>query len=195
MDWRLYKAIYDLSLHHHWLGSLFHAIEQASIPFMIVITLGLWLAARPGTSPKWKLASTGALLASGLALAVNRIIAAIWFRRRPFIAHHIAHPWINSHDASFPSDHSSASFAIAFAVVMVDPLVGAVFLFFALVIAVGRLLIGAHYPGDVAAGFLIGALSATVVVRLAQPLVRFIVEHVEKVTDPILRPLWRSRRA
>ena len=195
MDWRLYKAIYGLSLHHHWLGSLFHAIEQASIPFMIVITLGLWLAAKPGTSRKWKLASTGALLASGLALATNRIIAAIWFRRRPFIAHHIAHPWINSHDASFPSDHASASFAIAFAVVMVDPLVGAVFLLLALVIAVGRLLIGAHYPGDVAAGFLIGALSATVVMRLAQPLVRFIVEHVEKITDPILRPLWRSRRA
>lgn len=195
MDWRLYKAIYDLSLHHHWLGSLFHAIEQASIPFMIAITLGLWLVARPGSSRKWKLASTGALLASGLALATNRIIAAIWFRRRPFIAHHIAHPWINSHDASFPSDHSSASFAIAFAVVMVDPLVGALFLFFAVVIAVGRLLIGAHYPGDVAAGFFIGALSATVVMRLAQPLVRFIVEHVEKVTDPILRPLWRGRRA
>ncbi|MDE3024386.1 MAG: phosphatase PAP2 family protein [Acidobacteriota bacterium] len=195
MDWRLYKAIYGLSLHHHWLGSLFHAIEQASIPFMIVITLGLWLAAKPGTSRKWKLASTGALLASGLALATNRIIAAIWFRRRPFIAHHIAHPWINSHDASFPSDHASASFAIAFAVVMVDPLVGAVFLLLALVIAVGRLLIGAHYPGDVAAGFLIGAASATVVMRLAQPLVRFIVEHVEKVTDPLLRPFWRSRRA
>ena len=93
MDWRLYRAIYDLSLDHHWLGSLFHGIEQASIPFLVAATLALWLFARPGASGKWKLASAGALLSSGLALALNRLIAAVWFRQRPFLAHRIAHPW------------------------------------------------------------------------------------------------------
>ena len=195
MDWRLYRAIYDLSLDHHWLGSLFHGLEQASIPFMVVVTIGLWLFARPGASRKWKLAAAGGLLASGVALAINRIIASLWFRERPFLAHRIAHPWINSHDASFPSDHASASFAIAFAVLFLDPVVGALFLFFALVIAVGRLLIGAHYPGDVAAGLLVGAFSAAVVMRLARPIVRFAVARVERITDPLLRPLWRSQGA
>jgi hypothetical protein len=52
VDWRIYKAIYDVSLHHHWVGSLFHGIEQASIPFMVVVTMGLWLFARPGASSK-----------------------------------------------------------------------------------------------------------------------------------------------
>lgn len=195
MDWRLYRAVYDLSLDHHWLGSLFHGIEQASIPFMIVATVGLWLLARPGASRKWKLAAAGGLLAAGVALAINRLIAALWFRERPFLAHRIAHPWINSHDASFPSDHASASFAIAFAVLFLDPLAGALFLFFALVIAVGRLLIGAHYPGDVAAGLLVGAFSAVVVTRLARPVVRVLVAAVERVTDPLLRPFWRSSAA
>jgi hypothetical protein len=50
--WRLHRAIYDLSLDHHWLGSLFHRLEQASIPFMVVVTMGLWLFARPGASSK-----------------------------------------------------------------------------------------------------------------------------------------------
>jgi len=195
VDWRLYRAIYDLSLDHHWLGSFFHGIEQASIPFMVVVTMGLWLFARPGASRKWKLAAAGGLLASGVALAINRIIASLWFRERPFLAHRIAHPWINSHDASFPSDHASASFAIAFAVLFIDPVVSALFLFFALVIAVGRLLIGAHYPGDVGAGLLVGALSAAVVMRLARPIVRFVVARVERITDPLLRPLWRSQGA
>lgn len=195
MDWRLYHAIYGVSLRHHWLGSLFHGLEQASIPFMVVVTMSLWLFARPGASRKWKLAAAGGLLASGVALAINRIIASLWFRERPFLAHRIAHPWINSHDASFPSDHASASFAIAFAILLLDPVVGALFLFFALVIAVGRLLIGAHYPGDVAAGLLVGAFSAAVVMRLARPLVPFVVARVERVTDPVLRPLWRSRGA
>ena len=192
MDWRAYHAIYELSLHHRWLGSLFHGIEQASIPFMIVVTTGLWLFARPGGGRKWKLAAAGALLSAGLALAVNKIIAAIWFRERPFLAHPIAHPWINSHDASFPSDHSSASFAIAFAVLMIDPLVGALYLLFALVIGAGRLFIGAHYPGDVLAGVAVGLVAALVVVRLAGPLLARVVGVVERATDPILRPIWRS---
>lgn len=191
MDWRLYKAVYDVSLHHHWVGSLFHGIEAVSIPFMVVVTCALWLFARPGGSRKWKLAAGSALVSAGVALAINRFIAAVWLRQRPYITHHIAHPWINSTDASFPSDHSSASFAIAFAVLMLDPVAGAVFLVFAVVIAVGRLFIGAHYPSDVAAGLLIGAVAAVVVVRLGRPLIAFAVRMVERVTDPLLRPLWR----
>lgn len=191
MDWRLYKAVYDVSLHHHWVGSLFHGIEAASIPFMIVVTCALWLLARPGGSRKWKIAAGSALVSAGVALAVNRIISAAWFRQRPFVSHHIAHPWIGSTDASFPSDHSSASFAIAFAVLMFDPIAGAIFLVFAVIIGVGRLFIGAHYPSDVAAGVVIGALSAALVVRLGRPLVAWAVKLVERVTDPLLRPLWR----
>ena len=191
MDWRLYKAIYDVSLHHHWVGSLFHGIEAASIPFMVVVTCALWLFAPPGGSRKWKLAAGSALISAGVALAVNRILAAIWFRQRPFLAHHIAHPWISSRDASFPSDHASASFAIAFAVLAFQPVAGGVFIVFALVIAVGRLFIGAHYPGDVAAGFLVGAASAILVVRAGRPVVGLAVRLVERVTDPLLRPIWR----
>lgn len=192
MDWRIYRAIYGVSLHHHWLGSLFHGIERASIPFMVVATVALWLFARPGASRKWKLAAAGGLFTSGVALAINRVIAALWFRERPFLAHPIAHPWINSHDASFPSDHASASFAIAFAVLFVDPLVGALFLVVALIVALGRLFIGAHYPGDVGAGLLVGAFSAVLVMRFARPVVGYAVGLVERLTDPVLRPLWRG---
>jgi len=125
-------------------------------------------------------------------LAINRVIAALWFRERPFLAHPIAHPWINSHDASFPSDHASASFAIAFAILFVDPLVGALFLVVALIVALGRLFIGAHYPGDVGAGLLVGAFSAVLVMRFARPVVGYAVGLVERLTDPVLRPLWRG---
>jgi len=57
MDWRLYRAVYEVSLRHHWVGSLFHGIEQASIPLMVVVTAGLWVFARPGGSRKWKRAA------------------------------------------------------------------------------------------------------------------------------------------
>ena len=192
MDWRLYRAIYDVSLHHHWLGSLFSDVESASIPFMVVVTVGLWLLARPGANPKWKLATVSALGSAALALAVNRFIAdLIWHRDRPYQTHAIAHPWTSSTDASFPSDHASASFAIAFAVLLFDPLAGALFLVAAVVIAVGRLFIGAHYPGDVGAGLLVGLVSALVVSKLLRPVVRVLADRVGRLTDPLLAPLWR----
>ncbi|HEY1564372.1 MAG TPA: phosphatase PAP2 family protein [Gaiellaceae bacterium] len=194
MDWRLYKAIYEVSLHHHAIGTTFSDIEKVSIPFMVVVTVGLWLLARPGGSPKWKLAAVSGLGSAALALGVNRLISSeIWDRQRPYLTHHIAHPWIGSHDASFPSDHASATFAIAFAVLAFDAVAGGIFLFLALVISVGRLFIGAHYPGDVGAGFLVGLGAALVVAWLARPAVALLVRHVQRLTDPVLAPIWRLR--
>src|SRR5437764_4494216 len=194
VDWRVYKAIYDVSLHHHAIGTVFSDIEKASIPFMVVVTVGLWLLARPGGSTRWKLAATAGLGSAALALAVNKLISGeIWHRDRPYQAHHIAHPWSNSTDASFPSDHASATFAIAFAVLAFDTVAGGIFLFFALVISVGRLFIGAHYPGDIGASVLVGLASALVIAWLARPAVAVVVRYVQRLTDPVLAPIWHLR--
>ena len=192
MDWRIFHAIYSLSLHHHWLGSAFHAIEQASLPFVAVATVGLWLLARPGGDRKWKLAAANGLAAAAVAVVVNLVIHSIWDRPRPYESHTISHPWSSSTDASFPSDHASASLAIAFAVLAFDAVAGALFLAAALLIAVGRLLVGAHYPGDIAASVLVAAGAAALVVKLGRPVVTSIVRLVERVTDPVLRRLGRS---
>jgi undecaprenyl-diphosphatase len=194
LDWRLYKAIYDVSLHNHAVGTTFSDIEKVSIPLMVVITVGLWLLARPGGSEKWKLAAVSGLGSAALALGINRVISsAIWDRQRPYLTHHIAHPWISSHDPSFPSDHASATFAIAFAVLAFDAVGGAIFLCLAIVISVGRLFIGAHYPGDIGGGLLVGLAAALVIARLAGPAVAFLVRHVQRLTDPVLAPIWRLR--
>jgi membrane-associated phospholipid phosphatase len=193
VDWRLYKAIYDISLDHHWIGDVFNVIEKASIPAMVVGTIALWFFARPGGDRKWKLAAGSGLAAAAIAIAIDQIIYAIHDRARPYEAHQISHPWTSKTDPSFPSDHASASLAIAIAVLMFDPIAGAVFLVAAVLIAVGRILMGAHYPGDVLASLVVAAVSAIVVVRLGRPVVAWCVRLVERATDPLLRPLWRSR--
>src|SRR5207248_1213468 len=93
MDWRLYHAIYGVSLHHHWLGTFFDDVERASIPFMLVATVALWLIARPGGGRKWKLAAGSGLAAAALALLVNVVLHTIWDRPRPYETHVIRHPW------------------------------------------------------------------------------------------------------
>lgn len=192
MDWRLYKAVYDVSLHHHWVGSLFSDIEKASIPVMVVITAGLWFLSRPGGNPKWKLACGSGFASAALSFAIAFVIHHVWDRPRPYESHHISHPWSNSTDATFPSDHTTVSFAIAFAVLSFDAVAGGVFLVVAAIIGIGRLFIGAHYPSDVAVGVVVGLIAAGVVVRLLPRFVSWVVSRVERLTDPLLRSFGRG---
>jgi undecaprenyl-diphosphatase len=191
MDWRLEHAIYNVSLHHHWLGSLFHGIEQASIPVMVVMTAILWFFSRPGADRKWKLASACGFLSAAIAYVFAFVIHHIYDRPRPYESHTIAHPWSSSTDASFPSDHTTVSFAIAFTVLAFDTLAGVVFIVVAAIIGIGRLFIGAHYPGDVLAGVVVGAVAAVVVVKWLRPLAAWVARYVERATDPLVSRIVR----
>ena len=194
MDWRVYHAVNRFVVHHSWLGRLFHGIESYGTILIAVAAFCLWLLARPGGDRKWKLATASALGSVALALLVNKLISSSWHRDRPFISHHVAHLWgPRKSDAAFPSDHASAAFGIAIAVLLLDPPVGAVFCVLAVLIAAGRVVIGEHYPGDVLMGAAVGTISAIVVVRLARPLVLVVVRLVERVTDPVLDLAWRRR--
>src|SRR5438093_2045089 len=142
---------------------------------MVVATVALWFLARPGGDRKWKLAAGSGLGAAAVAVVCNQVIHAIWDRPRPYEMHLISHPWSSATDASFPSDHASASLAIAFAVLAFDLPVGIAFLAAAVLIAVGRVFIGAHYPGDIGVSLVVAGVAAFVVVRFGRAFVRVLV--------------------
>src|SRR6266487_2699020 len=180
MDYRIYHAINQFVYHHAWLGRGLSVLENWAVPAIAIATFALWLLARPGGSRKWKLASGCALGSAALALLLNQVIGKIWHRQRPFASHPSAHVWgSRSHDPSFPSDHASAAFGIAFAIFLFDRLAGSIFLAAAVAIAAGRVLVGVHYPADVVAGCLVGLAAALVVVRLARPLLARSVKVAE----------------
>jgi undecaprenyl-diphosphatase len=192
IDFRVYHHLNLFVLRHEWLADFFGWIEAAAPIVLASATVLLWLLARPGSDRKWKLASTAALASAGLALLVNQAIADMWDRARPFQDHAGVHTWVaRSHDPSFPSDHASAAFAIAFAVLFFDGLAGILFVAAAALIAVGRVVVGVHYPGDVIAGAAVGLACAVLVCKLALPLLRSLVRLVERVTDPLVAPVWR----
>jgi undecaprenyl-diphosphatase len=192
MDYRVYHAVNLFVLHHPWLGRTFSDVETITPAVIGVAAFGLWLLARPGAGKRWKLASASALASAALALLVNRVVAAFWNRPRPYESHHAAHVWVaRSHDPSFPSDHASAAFGIAFAVFYFDRIVGTLFVVAAVLVAAGRVFVGAHYPADVLAGCVVGLACAVVVVRLGRPLLALCVRLAERVTDPIVAPAWR----
>ena len=113
-------------------------------------------------------------LAALLSLAVNFLIANLILkplvaRIRPYEAIEglkilIAAP----HDYSFPSGHTSASFAAALVYLRKMPKpYGVCFVVLAALIAISRLYVGVHYPTDVLGGFLIGMISSWAVCRLS----------------------------
>lgn len=187
MDYRLYHAVNVFVAGHAWLGREALELETWSVPLFAAFTIGLWLLSRPGGDRKWKLASASALGSAALALGVNQVLGRLWSRARPYAAHPSAHVWgARSQDPSFPSDHASAAFAIAWSVLLYDRLAGAIFLAAAAAIGIGRVVIGVHYPSDVLAGALIG-LGCALLVSRASGLLSRLVAVVERATDPILR--------
>ncbi|CCE97958.1 putative phosphatidic acid phosphatase type 2 [Sinorhizobium fredii HH103] len=67
---------------------------------------------------------------------------------------------------SFPSGHSTAAGAFFGAFAMLKPELRPLFLILALLIGVSRVIVGAHYPSDVAAGLLLGLWVAMMVAFL-----------------------------
>jgi undecaprenyl-diphosphatase len=191
VDYRLYHAINVFVADHAWFGRAGSFFEKWAVPLYALAAAGLWLLARPGGSSKWKLASASALTSAALALLVNQLVAKLWHRARPFETHPSVHVWGGrSHDPSFPSDHSSAAFAIAFAILLFDRVAGLLFLAAAVLIGGGRVVVGAHYPGDVAAGVLVGLACALIVVKLARPVLAMLVRLASRLIDPIVAPFW-----
>ena len=187
----------DWSLFHLMNGSLRgndpvqDSVEQfgsLSVPLFALAVCALWFFARPGGSARLKNAAASALLAAGLGMLINQAIGQLWFRERPFAAH--PHDTLllthRSADPSFPSDHATAAFAIAFAVFFFSRRLGSVFLAAATAIGVSRVLLGLHYPGDIAAGALIGLVSALLVTTLGRPYVETGVRWLSRLSDPVV---------
>lgn len=168
------------------------AFAAVAVPLYAIAAVALWFFARPYGNPKWKLASTSALVAAALAMVANQVISHIWDRPRPFAAHAasthlLAAP---SPDPSFPSDHAAAAFAIAFAVFAFSRWAGAGFLVAATMIGLSRIALGEHYPSDVLAGMVVGWAAAMFVAELGRPWITRLVSLVSRVSDPLVAPLW-----
>jgi undecaprenyl-diphosphatase len=180
-----------------WLEDPVSVLADLVVPVYALATIALWLLARPYGNPRWKLACSSALIASGVALATNQVISHIWVRPRPFTDHPALTHVLSARtaDPSFPSDHASAAFAIAFAVLAFSRRAGVLFLAVATLIGLSRIALGMHYPSDVLAGALVGFGAAVLVTTLGRPWVDRLVVLVSRVTDPLLRPVWaRCRR-
>ncbi|HEV7769384.1 MAG TPA: phosphatase PAP2 family protein [Solirubrobacterales bacterium] len=162
MDWSLLHALNDFLARHDAVEDplLFYvSISEA----LFVATLAIvFLAARGAAHAAWRRASVAAVLSAGLALAVGKVVSELVDRARPFVADPGGVHLFSGHaaDPGFPSDHATAAFAIAMAILLRKRGWGYVALVAAAVLSVGRVALGVHYPSDVLAGAALGSAAA-----------------------------------
>lgn len=137
-------------------------ISALGIPVLVLVVAVQWWLPRPDRSKRHILVAAG--LSFLLGLGINQVVLLFVQRLRPYDVG-VSHLLIErSADFSFPSDHATASVAIAVAFLLHGlKRQGLAFLAAAVLLAVSRVYIGTHFLGDVLGGAITGAAAAAAV--------------------------------
>ncbi len=197
MDWTLFHALNDTLRGRDPAEDAAEIFNAWAIVVLVAAAAAIWFFARPGGSSRLKMATAAAGVSAVLALGFNAALGQLWFHDRPFVDHPGETVQLVRHaaDNSFPSDHASVSFAVAFAVLFFSRRLGALFLAGALAIGLDRILVGVHYPLDVAASALVGLGSTLLVATLGRPTLEWAVRQVSRLTDPLVAAATRRLAA
>ncbi|MEU5635482.1 phosphatase PAP2 family protein [Streptomyces rishiriensis] len=162
VDGEAYTDVVNLARHAPgWLDGAVSAWSTYGLAlFAALMAYGWWRARRAGAA-----ASVTALAVPFVVVAAFGVDAALKLlvrEDRPCRSLRVAtlEACPAPGDWSFPSNHAAVAAAAAVALIFVSRRLGAVAAVAACAMAASRLWVGAHYPHDVVAGVLVGALVA-----------------------------------
>src|SRR3954452_15416797 len=155
-DWFL--QLNELARHTPGLHEPFRLYAQYGVLLFAGALFAGWWMARANPSPRAMAAALWAPVGALLALGLNQPLGRLVHESRPYaVFPHALVLVARSHDYSFPSDHSVMAGAVAAGACLVSPRLGAIAVLAALLMAVARVYVGAHFPLDVAAGLVFGS--------------------------------------
>ena len=180
MDYYLFHLVNQFAGQSGILDAIMTALAKYGVVMLALPLLYMWFRGGPDA----KKAALLSLLSMALALIVNQIIGHIYFRPRPFAAHEVNLLVEKSTDPSFPSDHAAFVFGIAWVIWLQNRRIGYVALAMGAAVAISRVFIGTHYPGDVISGAIIGLGTSLLVWNLRtalDPITSFLVSIARKL--------------
>jgi undecaprenyl-diphosphatase len=135
------------------------------VPLLVLLVVVQWWSRQDRLRLRHTCIAAGLSFLAGLGL--NQIILLFVHRVRPYDAG-VSHLIIeHSADWSFPSDHATASFAIAAAFLLHGfKGRGGAFLVAALAVCLSRVYVGTHYATDILGGAATGIFAAILVRQL-----------------------------
>ncbi|GAA3792351.1 phosphatase PAP2 family protein [Amycolatopsis tucumanensis] len=159
MNTQLFLWVNDFARGTPWL----HAVVVGYAAYGLVVFAALmvagWWSARGQAAVPTMAAAIWTPLGMLAALGVNQPVADLVGEARPYAAMPgvlvLAH---RSTDPSFPSDHAVMAGAVTAGLFLVRRSLGVIAAVAAVVMAFSRVYIAAHYPGDVLAGLVLGAV-------------------------------------
>ncbi|MFK0264486.1 phosphatase PAP2 family protein [Streptomyces angustmyceticus] len=174
----------------HGLNTLVSCWTDYGLALFAVLMLIGWWRARNGPS-RAMASALAAPVVVVTAFLVDDLVKTFFDERRPCRTLHTAtvEACPGSGDWSFPSNHAAIAAAAAVALLLCDRQLGRIAVPAALLMAASRVWVGAHYPHDVAAGLVTGALVA----RVLTPLARRAAPVVDRIRATRLRPLVAAR--
>lgn len=157
MDQQIFSWLYNLANKNQLLDWLF--IFLADYLFYILIAIFLWLILK---EKDWRRRFYfGALTIISITLSrgiITPIIRFFYDRPRPFVADNIE-PLINHITThSFPSGHLAIFTPIFLILFLINRRLGFWFFVGAILIGIGRVATGVHWPSDIIGGIVVGAL-------------------------------------
>ncbi|MEK7128261.1 MAG: phosphatase PAP2 family protein [Patescibacteria group bacterium] len=99
----------------------------------------------------------------GLAWVFAKILKILFHTQRPFEMFSQVQSLFSETGYAFPSGHTMVASAIAFSIFFTHKKVGYIFIFFALLIGLARIIAGVHFPIDILGGFVLGLAAGALV--------------------------------
>ncbi|MCX6755187.1 MAG: phosphatase PAP2 family protein [Candidatus Nomurabacteria bacterium] len=149
-----------------------------TLPYIIILLAGLFLIFHHDAWPKkdifgelksylrkWK--EIGLVFFSGiLAWCLASLLKILFHTPRPFDAFTNVHSLISESGFAFPSGHATFYSALAVSLFFCHKKVGYVFMFFAFIIGITRIMAGVHFPVDILGGFVLGSIIAVLMNKI-----------------------------
>ncbi|MBI1843220.1 MAG: phosphatase PAP2 family protein [Actinobacteria bacterium] len=170
MDSSIYRSVNHLSRRTPWLHPAAVCFAKYGIGLFALALLVAWWQGRRESDPAIVARAVSTGLAVFAALGATQLLGHVVERARPYDMMPSAQVLISrTTDFSFPSDHATAAGAVAMGLWFVGRRLGLIAVALAVLMALARVYVGAHYPSDVVAGLLVGAGTVIGVNRLLNP--------------------------
>jgi len=157
----LFSVINQFAGQNQFFDYIFMFFAEAMPYVFIVLVITAWFRSKE----KVKRYLIGATLTSVAGIAINHVIAQIYFHPRPFMNDLGTTLVAHAPNSSFPSDHTTFMFCIAFSLLFHQATrklaLGLTVL--AVIGGLSRVYIGVHFPFDIAAASVVSGFAAMVV--------------------------------
>jgi undecaprenyl-diphosphatase len=167
-DFQLFQLINNLAGHNALLDGLARLLvnDYFLTTIMSLLLVISWFVGQDRDQrARNQKAVLRAIIALFMANVILKLCNLIYFRPRPFVGHEVNLLFYRPTDSSFPSNPATVGFSLAVAIWLHNRRLGALLLVLATLFGLSRIYCGVHYPSDIIAGALLGALSAYLVVK------------------------------